>query len=406
VIAVVDGVGDPSVPSGDIAVVMHTPGDSGEITKADLDHALEQAAAQAGQKTTPKPGEKQYDELQETALNSLFEAIWLEGLGRELGITVSDKEAEEELAKLKEENFKSEAEYNEFLKKAHYNQEDVNQRVKLQKLSAQLGERLKEDAPPPTHSEIVDYYEAAKGTQFTQKASRDIRVVVNKDRKKAEEAQEALSTDDTAKNWGKVAKQFSEDPTQGSGGLKRAVTEESVEEPLRAAFFSTPEGQVEGPIAAEGKFTVFEVENSTPESVQVLKTVEPQVKSTLTQRLQQEFFSSYVSNFNVTWRGRTFCAAGYETERCANFKSSGHPSTAPEGCYEDDPKGGLPEACPAPVFQLIPALPGTVTPLEPTGKPLAQRPHPAGEEKEGEEGAAGIPGAEVPPTEAPPAEGE
>ena len=101
-------------------------------------------------------------------------------------------------------------------------------------------------------------------------------------------------------------------------------------------------------------------------------------------------------------------------ERCANFKGAGHPATAPEGCYEANPKGVAPEACPAPVFQAIPALPGTVTPLEPKGKPLAQRPRPPGEEKE--EAAAGLEGLppgtvpptgeEAPPEEAPPAEGE
>jgi hypothetical protein len=85
------------------------------------------------------------------------------------------------------------------------------------------------------------------------------------------------------------------------------------------------------------------------------------------------------------------------TERCADYKGSGHPSTAPATCYEAHPKGGLPEACPAPVFQLIPALPGSVTPLEPKGKPLAQRPHPAGELKE-EAGIEGLPEGLVPQT--------
>jgi parvulin-like peptidyl-prolyl isomerase len=404
VVAIADGVGHPSVPSGDIVLVQGAPGESGKISVADFEHALEQAAAQAGQKKTPKPGEKQYEELKETAEKTLVEPIWIEGLARELGIEVSEKEAEEEFKKLKKENFKTEAEYKKFLKEAHYTQEDVDRRVKLQKLSTELEEKLKEGVPKPSKSEVENYYEAAKATQFTQKPSRDIRVIVNKDRKKAEEAFEALSTNDTAKNWEAVAKKYSEDPTtKESGGLKKGVTEESVKEPLTKAFFETPEGQVSGPIAAEGKYTVFEVENSTPETVQELKAVEAQIQSTLAQRAEQEHITAFVVDFNSKYQARTFCAAGYTYSSCANFKPSGHPSTAPEGCYEANPKGGLPEACPAPVFQLIPALPGTVTPLEPTGKPLAQRPHPAGEEKEASAGATGElpPGVTPPPAEAP-----
>jgi foldase protein PrsA len=404
IVAIADGVGHPSVPSGDVILVTDAPGDSGEVSVADFEHGLEQAAAQAGQKKTPKPGEKGYEEVKEAALKSLIEPIWLEGLAAELGITVTEEEVEAELKKLKKENFKTEAEYKSFLKEAHYTQADVLQRVKLQKLSTEIQEQLKENVSSPSKGEIENYYEAAKAAQFTQKPSRDIRVVVNKDKKKAEEALAALSKDDTSKNWEKVAKQLSEDAaTKETGGLKRAVTEESLEEPLAAEVFNTPEGQVEGPVKTEQGYTVFEVENSTPEEVQELKAVEAQVKSTLEQRAEQEYFTAFVSDFNTKWKARTFCASGYESESCSNFKGSGHPSAAPEGCYEANPKGGLPEACPAPVFQLIPALPGTVTPLEPTGKPLAQRPRPAGEEKEEGAEATGElpPGVTPPPAEAP-----
>jgi foldase protein PrsA len=406
IVALADGVGHPSVPSGDVALIESAPSGKGDITTADFEHGLEQAAVQAGQKKVPKPGEKQYDELKETALNGLLEPVWVEGLAAELGISVTEKEVEEELKKLKKENFKTEAEYQKFLKEAHYTTEDVLQKVKLQTLSTEIQKTLKENVSQPSKSEIENYYEAAKATQFTQKASRDIRVVVNKDKNKAEEALAKLSKDDTAKNWEKVAKELSEDTaSKEAGGLKRAVTEESLEEPLAADVFGTPEGQVTGPIKTKQGYTVFEVENTTPEEVQELKTVESQIKGTLAQRAEQEYFTVFVADFNQKWKGRTYCASGYVTERCANFKGSGHPSTAPEGCYEAHPKGGFPEACPAPVFQLIPALPGTVTPLEPTGKPLAQRPQPAGLKEEAEEGA----GTELPPgvapEEAPPAEG-
>lgn len=397
VVAIADGVGHPGVPSGDVAYVEDAPEGNGEITMADFKHALAQAAAQSGQKKLPKPGEKQYEELKETALNTLVEPIWLQGLAEEEGLTVSDKEVEAEFKKLKKENFKTEAEYKKFLKESQFTQEDVLQRVKLQKLSAELQEQLKENAPEPSKSEIENYYEAAKATQFTQKPSRDVRVIVNKDKKKAEEAFDALSKDDTAKNWEAVAKKYSEDPTtKEEGGLRKGVTEGSNEEPLDADIFGASEGQVVGPVKTKLGYTVFEVENSTPESVQALETVEAQIQSTLAQRAEQEYFTAFVGNFNTKWRERTFCASGYETARCANYKGTGHPTTAPEGCYEANPKGGLPEACPAPVFQLIPALPGSVTPLEPTGKPLAQRPRPAGEEKEEAGATTGLPPGSVP----------
>lgn len=401
IVAISEGVGDPSVPSGDVALVEDAPGDIGEVTKERFDHALELAAKQGGEKKVPKPGQPKYEELSETALNSILEAVWVQGLAAEEGIEISDEEFAKERKKLKDESFKTKKEFKEFLKESGFNSEDIDERVRLQILSSKLQEGLQEKAPTPSKSEIENYYEAAKATQFTQQPTRDVRLIVNKKRAKAKKAQEELVKDNSANNWKKVAKKYSEDPTtKGTGGLQQGVQEGVLEEPLNKAVFSTPEGTVEGPIKAQRGFTVFEVVNSTPESVQELKAVETQIESTLAQQLEQEYFTAFVSTFNTQWVGRTFCASDYVTERCANFKGDGHPAVAPEGCYEADPKGGPPEACPAPVFQLAPALPGSVTPLQPRGTPLPQRPRPKEEEGAGAEGAGGIPG--LPPGAAPP----
>lgn len=398
VVAISEGIGDPSVPSGSIALVEDAPGDIGDITQERFDHALEQAAAQAGVKKVPKPGDPQYDELKETALNGLFESIWLQGLADERGVTVSDQELEDELKKVKKESFKSEAEFKKFLKEQKYTQADVDERILLQKLSGEIQAEVSEEAPKPSEREVENYYEAAKSTQFTTPPSRDLRLIVNKDEEKAKQALAALEKDNTAKNWAKVAKKYSEDPaTKGKGGKQEAVQEGTLEEPLDKAVFAAIEGQIEGPVDAPRGFTLFEVTKSSPESVQELKDVKSQIESTLAQRNEQEFFAAFVSDFNTTWTGRTFCADDYTTERCINFKGSGHPATAPSTCYEADPDGGRPEACPAPVFQLVPAMPGTITPLEPQGKPLAQRPVPVPGSEAAPGGAEGLPEGAVPP---------
>lgn len=406
VVAIAEGIGDPSIPDGSVALVEDVPGDIGDVTQARFDHALAQAAAQAGIKKLPKAGDPQYDELKETALNGIFESLWLQGLADERGITVSDQELADELEKVKKESFKSEAEFKKFLKEQKYTPEDVDERILLQKLSGDIQAEIAEEAPKPSEREVENYYEAAKATQFTTPPSRDLRLIVNKDEAKANQALAALEKDNTAKSWAKAAKKYSEDPaTKGSGGKQEAVQEGTLEEPLDKAVFAAQEGQIEGPVDAARGFTVFEVTKANPESVQELKDVSSQIESTLAQRNEQEFFAAFVSNFNASWTARTFCTDDYMTERCANFKGSGHPPTAPPACYEADPDGGRPEACPAPVFQLVPAMPGSITPLEPQGKPLAQRPVPVPGAEAAPGGAEGLPeGAVPPPAEAPPAE--
>jgi parvulin-like peptidyl-prolyl isomerase len=403
VVAIAEGLGDPSIPSGDIVLVEDAPGESGEISKADFDHALEIAAAAAGQKKVPKPDGAQYDELKETALTSLLESAWLQGQAEEMDISASDEEVAKELKKLKKEEFQSEAQFQEFVKQAKYTPEDIDERVKLQILSNDIREELQANPPKPSQAEVEGYYEAAKATQFTKPPSRDVRLILNKERQKAEKALASLEQGNTAKDWNRTAKDFSEDPaTKEQGGLQKSIVEGALEEPLSEEIFDAVEGQLEGPVKASRGFYVFEVQSASSETVESLESVEQQIGSQLEQQLGQEAFNAFIANFNAKWRSRTFCAEDYLSERCANFESDGHPSTAPPACYEEDPDAP-PEACPAPVFQLVPAVPGSITPLAPQGNPLAQRPVPSGEpEAGGEEGATGLPpGAAPPPSEAP-----
>lgn len=392
IVAIAEGIGKPDIPSGSVAVVEDAPDGSGEITDARFEHALEQAAASLGLKAPPKPDDPQYEEAKEGALKSLLESAWIQGLAAERGVTASDKELDKELQKAID-SFGSKAEFDKFVKEAHYTKAGVDEQVKLQVLKTKLQDELSKEAPEPSQEEIEDYYEAAKSTQYTKQPTRDIRLIVNNEQEKAEKALARLESGNTAKDWSSVAKEYSEDPaTKEKGGLQRSVTESVLEEPLGTDVFDAPEGELEGPIKAPRGFVVFEVESSTPESFTPLKDVEAQIESTLAEQLERDFFAAFVADFQLSWTQRTFCAPGYVTEQCANFEGDAHPEGALPACYEEDPKEGLPEeGCPAPVFQLVPALPGSVTPLERQGKPMAQRPQPVPSGKSEEAASAAPP---------------
>lgn len=377
--AAAQGLGSPDVPSGDVAKIEDVPGEVGTITQADFDHAFEQAVAQAGLKKAPKPGDAQYEDIKKTALGSLLDAAWLQGEADEMGVSASDEEIADKLKEIKQQNFKSNAEYRKFLKKSHYTASDVDERVELQLLTEKIQEKIINGASTPSDSQIEDYYEAAKDTQFTTPETRDVRTILNKDRKKVEAAKAQLEKDDSEKSWKKVAKRYSTDTvTKSNGGLQAGVAEGSLEEPLGAAAFKASEGKLEGPIKGKRGYYIFVVEKVTPEKVQSLDEARPQISSQLSQTNQQEIFSRFVTNYNSKWQSRTFCAAGFVIERCANYKGEAHSASAPPACYEANPKGGLPEACPAPVQQLAPALPGSITLLSPQGQRMPQRPRPAG----------------------------
>jgi parvulin-like peptidyl-prolyl isomerase len=405
--AIAEGLGHPSVPDGDVAIVQNVPDELGSVSEADFKRALLQQAVQAQLKKAPQPGDDKYEELKEAALGELLDTIWIQGEAEELGIAVTPKQIATEFATIKKQNFKTPAEYAKFLKTSRFTKADVLTRVKLQLLSTQVQEKIASKAPPATEAEISSYYDSVKDTQYTTAASRDVRVIVNKDKAKVAAAQAELAKDNSPANWKKVAAKYSEDPTtKTKGGLQKALTEELLQSQpeLKNAIFDSATGQIEGPVDVKGNFFVIEVVQLNPAKIQPLAEVSAQIKSQLTQQVAQQVFSEFVSNYQSKWQSRTFCADGFVIERCSNFVGDGHPKGAPPACYEADPKGGLPAACPAPVTAASPAMPGSTTLVKPQGERLPQRPRPEGlKETELPLGVPGTPSTGA-PTEAPPAE--
>jgi parvulin-like peptidyl-prolyl isomerase len=391
--AVAQGIGSPGVPSGDVAKVHGISDEIGAVSQKEFDHAMERAVAGAKLKKAPAPGSKKYEEMKETALKELLEAVWIRGEAEEREITVTKKQVEEKLAQIKKESFPSEAAFKKFLKESKFTPEDVNDIIEVQVLSEAIQEQVNAEAPAPSSSEIKSYYEAEKATQFTEKESRDARVILNEDKSKVEAAKRALEKDHSPAGWKKAAKKYSSEPTSAAkGGLTEGITEEFLKEPLKKAIFGSATGELIGPEKFEKNYIVLEVVKLNPAKVKSLPEVKAQIEETLKAEKQKEFFSEFITGYQSKWQSRTYCADGYVVEQCANYISSGHPKNAAPACYEANPTSPAKE-CPAPVTPTSPALPGSITEQKPKGEPFPQRPLPEASGKEGEGSAEVPPGA-------------
>lgn len=399
--AVAQGIGSPSVPSGDVVKVQDAPEDLGTVSQKEFDRAFALQVNGAKLKKPPKPGSKKYEEVKEATLTEQIEGIWIRGQADEMGITVTDKQVEEELAEIKKSNFPTKSAYQSFLKESGFTQEDVNDRVELQVLVNAIQEQVNSEAPAPSESEISDYYEAEKEAQFTEKESRDVRLIINKDKAEVEAAKKELEKDSSPANWEKVAKKYSSDPTsKAKGGLQEGITEEFLKGELKEAIFGSATGELKGPIKFETNWILTEVVKLNPAKVKTLPEVKAQIEETLKGEKQQEFLAEFASDFESKWGSRTVCADGYVIKKCGNFNGTGHPANANAACYEADPKTPATE-CPSPVTPISPALPGSVTLQKPKGEPFPQRPVP---ESAGAETGTEVPPGTAPPTGAPPAE--
>jgi parvulin-like peptidyl-prolyl isomerase len=381
VFAVAQGIGAPGVPSGDAAVVKSVP--SGNVSEAEVKRATaQQIAAKLASKEfkkAPKPGSAKYEETQSLALAELVEYLWITGEAEELGVTVTGKEIGASLAEIKKQQFPTEAAFQKFLKDTHFTRADVLKRVKLQVVAKSIQEKVQNQSGPASAAEIKAYYDENKAAQFTTKPNRDVRVIVNKDKAKAEAAQKALEADNSVASWKKVAAKYSSDPTTAkTGGLQKGISEELLKGAVKKAIFDSATGEIVGPTDFEKNYLVTEVVALHPQKVQTLAEVKSTISTQLTQTKEQKYFETFVSEFHTKWEGRTYCAAAFPNEHCTNYPASKRLEKSREqykACYEANPKTPAKE-CPAPVTMNQPAIPGTVTLLKPEGERLVQRPQP------------------------------
>ncbi|HKG35495.1 MAG TPA: peptidyl-prolyl cis-trans isomerase [Solirubrobacterales bacterium] len=388
--AIAQGIGRPDATGDTVAVVEEAPGDGVDtITQEEFDRALEQAAARAGVGEVPKEGTGRYRDIAQAALNDLLDTVWIQGEAEEQGVEASERKVDQQLEQIKSDNFQTEKQFQAFLKQSKFTTEDVDLRVRLQILSQELQQAVNEDPPAVSSEDVADYYEGTKA-QYELPETRDVRLILNRDKARVERARAELEKDSSPAAWSRVAKEFSTDPaSQANGGQRPGLTEGLVEEPLNREIFAAEQGELSEPVKTPLGWYVFEVDKVTPAKTQDLDEVRDQIRTQLEQQAQQEAFSSFIDDYGSKWQSRTVCnedlfdLAGGPSgpgalERCSNFTGSGRPEGAPPGCYAEDPKGGRPAACPAPVVQLAPALPGTISVLAPQGQRLPQRPRPLG----------------------------
>lgn len=325
-VAIAGGIGKPSLPDGAIAVVSDMPDGDREITQEQFDKALQQMAAQAQLEEVPAEDDPQRKEIEGAAFNDLLDIAWITGEAAERGISVTQRQIDDQLAQVAQQNFQCKAEQEpfkckalrDFLKESHYTRDDVLERIEVGLLSNELQTAITEDAPEPTESQLRAYYETFN-SQFLLPASTDLRLIQTEKRGQAEKAKAALEKDSSPESWEKVAKRYSTDSlSKDSGGLREGVTAGMFEEKVQSKMDEAPTGELVGPVKGDAGFFVFQIEERNEERTQDFDEVREQLSQQVSQQLAATTQTAFINNYRNVWTARTVCADSVLTDRCVN----------------------------------------------------------------------------------------
>jgi foldase protein PrsA len=353
-VMIVAGCG--GVPGDSVATV-----DGNSIEKSDFSHWMNVAAKTSGQttvvpdppdfkacvaakkKSAPKPAKGQpnttdaqyktqckqeYEGLRNQVVQLLVSYQWIQGEAKDLGVKVTDAEVKKSLEQQKKQSFPKAGDYEKFLKTSGQTNEDIVQRVKVDLLTTKIRDKITKGKDQVSPAAISAYYNKNKA-RFAQPEQRDIRIVLAKEKAKADQAKAALESGDS---WKTVAKKYSVDTqSKAQGGKLPPVSKGQQEKALDDAIFNAKKEKLVGPVKTQFGYYVFEVDKITPASQQSLQQATPTIKQLLAAQNQQKALDAFVKKFRDKWKGKTECSDGYKTPDCKNGpKATPTPTAAPQ----------------------------------------------------------------------------
>lgn len=257
-----------------------------------------------------------YTSVKTQAETQLIQTQWLLLQAKKMKINVPEKKVQETYQEKIKAAFPKPGAYQQFLKRTGGTPADIQlYYIKVPLISQEIQASVLKTAGKVTDKEIADYYNQNKA-RFAQPARRDLLIIKTKTQA---QAQQALSAVKSGTSWAAAAKKFSIDAaTKNTGGKLPGVTQGSQPKPLDAAVFSAKQGATVGPVKTTEGFYIFQVTKISPPSSQTLQQATPIIRQMLESKKQQTAFTSFVSNFEKTWKAETECAKDFTVPLCKN----------------------------------------------------------------------------------------
>jgi peptidyl-prolyl cis-trans isomerase C len=272
--------------------------EGGDVTQGELDEFAKQSGFGDLSKDDP-----QYQAAIQQIMPQLVGIEITKAYAQENNITVSDKEVDHELEKIKEQvgdqarssgqDLSNQKAYEQALKQNNITEDQLRKDIRENLPVQKVQEKVAGDAEP-SDEEIQKYYDQNKEAQFTTPEQRCVRhILFNKDQKqKAEEVKQQL---ENGGDFAKLAKENSQDPgsAEKGGDLGCLGKGETVPDFEKAAF-GAEQGEIVGPVQTQFGYHILEVTDIKPKQTRSLDDVESQIRSQLATEKQSEEFSKWI----------------------------------------------------------------------------------------------------------------
>jgi len=299
------GGGTKNVPSDSVALVS---GDS--ITKTQFNSLMDATAkvAKVNKQTPPQAGTTAYKATQDRVMAFLVQLDEFTQKGTELGVTVSDKQVEAQIAKVKKQYFGgNEAKFEKGLATQGLTVEIYRLEWRSQLLSQAIYTKVTKNVKV-TPAAVQSYYNTHKSS-YTTAASRDVRHILVNSKSLAEQLETKLKG---GADFGKLAKQYSKDPSSAKVGGKLTITQGQTVAAFDKVAFSLKTGATSPPVHTQyGWHIIQALSDVKPAKVTPLASVKQSIESTLLQTKKSNAMTAWVNQVKKDFDKKVVYAAGY-----------------------------------------------------------------------------------------------
>ncbi len=255
-------------------------------------------------KYPPEKRSELMDKLREDVLNQLISQKLTDQESRRAGIVVSEKEVDNAVNRIKEENFYSDKELKAALGKEGLSIEDYRNRMREQIVRSRLVSMEVKSKVVITRDEIKAYYESHQEEYQGGKKYR-LRNIVLKipspddqegKAKIGKKMEMILAKLKKGEPFDKTARQYSEAPSAAEGGNLGEIDHDVLAPQLQETFKDMKSGQLTPVLDTDQGYQIFLIEEVIEGAGKSLEEASPEIEDKLFQEIVNKKFQSWLED--------------------------------------------------------------------------------------------------------------
>ena len=264
------------MPSDAVAVV-----DGQDIAKSDYEALIAQAkkSYKNQKRDFPAAGSQEFQTLRNQAVQFLVQREQFEQKAEDLDVKVTDKQVDARLEQIQKQYFGGDKKkFEKQLKEQGITEAQVRNDIRAQIVSEKIFAQVTGKVTV-SDDEIEKYYEKNKKAQYSQPESRDVRHILVKTKKQADDLYTQL---ENGADFAALAKKFSEDTGSKANGGKLTISKGQTVAPFDQTAFLLKKNAISKPVKTEFGYHIIQPLSETkPAKVTPLKEVRASIKQQL-----------------------------------------------------------------------------------------------------------------------------